>query len=69
MAKIKTPRKEAIENIDTNNIHDNPNKELMKARKALAKAKELEARTPTRAVISKDRKTVRFVKIRKEEQK
>jgi len=57
-------QKNRIENIDTNKFKESENKTLREANKALAKAKALEAKTKTRAVISDNGKTVRFVKIK-----
>ena len=57
-------KKDKIEDINTNSLYDTPLKMQAKALKVLAKAKELEKNTKTKAVVSADGKTVRFVKIK-----
>lgn len=55
---------EKLKNVDGSQVVDSPNKLHEKALKALKMAKELEAITPTRKVISEDGRIVRFVKIK-----
>ncbi|MBN2617228.1 MAG: hypothetical protein JXR64_02825 [Spirochaetales bacterium] len=65
--KNTIPKSEKLKEVDGKYIHESPNKLHQKALRALELAKELESITPTKKIISKDGKIVRFVKIKSNE--